>query len=45
MAQIGIRISDQEKDRLAKCAAADDLTISQIVRKLIRKYIKENSDD
>lgn len=45
MAQIGIRITDQEKQVLADCAAANDLTISQILRNLIRRFIKEHEHD
>ena len=45
MAQIGIRITDQEKQVLADCASANDLTISQILRSLIRRFIKENEND
>lgn len=45
MAQIGIRITEQEKQVLADCAAASDLTISQILRSLIRRFIKENEHD
>ena len=44
MAQIGIRITDQEKQVLADCASANDLTISQILRSLIRRFIKENEN-
>ena len=39
MAQIAIRLSDQEKEMLAASAAANDLTISQILLSLIRKYL------
>ena len=39
MAQIAIRLSKQEKEKLAASAAANDLTISQILRSLIRKYL------
>ena len=39
MAQIAIRLSEQEKEKLAANAAANDLTISQILRSLIRKYL------
>ena len=39
MAQITIRLSDQEKEDLAEHASANDLTISQILRKLIRNYL------
>lgn len=44
MARIGIRLTDQEKETLAETAQQDDMTISQIVRKLIRKYIGETKD-
>lgn len=44
MARIGIRLTDQEKEMLAETAQQDDMTISQIVRKLIRKYIGETKD-
>lgn len=44
MARIGIRLTDQEKEMLAETAQQDDMTISQIVRKLIRKYIGESKD-
>ena len=44
MARIGIRLTDQEKEVLAETARQDDSTISQIVRKLIRKYIGETKD-
>lgn len=39
MAQIAIRLSEQEKKALAEQASANDLTISQILRSLIRKYL------
>ena len=45
MAQIGIRITVLEKQVLGDCAAANDLTISQILRSLIRRFIKENEND
>lgn len=41
MTQITIRLSSQEKKVLAKYAFENDLTVSQIVRSLIRKYLKE----
>ena len=41
MTQITIRLSYQEKNILAKYAFENDLTVSQIVRSLIRKYLKE----
>ncbi|MBR5298730.1 MAG: ribbon-helix-helix protein, CopG family [Bacteroidales bacterium] len=39
MAHIGVRLSDQEKEMLEESAQKNDLTISQILRKLIRKYL------
>ncbi len=44
MARIGIRLTDQEKEMLVETAQQDDMTISQIVRRLIRKYIGESKD-
>lgn len=41
MTSITTRISIQEKQKLAKYAFENDLTISQITRKLLRDYIKE----
>lgn len=39
MANIGIRLPEQEKAMLAVRADRNDTTISDIVRKLIRKYL------
>jgi len=44
MAHIGIRLSDQEKEMLEESAQQNDLTISQILRKLIRKYLGEQNN-
>jgi len=44
MAHIGIRLSDQEKEKLEESAQQNDLTISQILRKLIRKYLGEQNN-
>ena len=47
IANIGIRLSPQEKESLAAIAKRTDTTISQIMRKLIRTFItmqgKENA--
>ena len=40
MASIGIRMPEQEKEILAAIASQNDMTISQVVRKLIREYIE-----
>ena len=42
MATIGIRLDPQEKALLAAIASRTDMTISQIMRKLIRDYIKNS---
>ena len=39
MANIGIRLPEQEKAMLVVRADRNDTTISDIVRKLIRKYL------
>lgn len=41
MSSVGIRIPSEDKQQLAAIAAKDDLTISQIIRKLIKKYLQE----
>ena len=56
IANIGIRLSAQEKESLAAIAKRTDTTISQIMRRLIRAFIttqgkyeaaaqKENDDE
>lgn len=42
MTNLIIRIPEQLKKMLERCADEQDLTSSQIVRKLIRDYVKEN---
>lgn len=42
MTNLIIRIPEQLKRMLESCADEQDLTSSQIVRKLIRDYVKEN---
>lgn len=39
MTSITIRIDDVEKEKLAKIAKDEDLTISQIVRRAIKEYL------
>jgi predicted DNA-binding protein len=43
MTTIGIRISMYEKERLRAIAAQNDLTVSQIIRNLIKNFLKENT--
>lgn len=45
MAQISIRLTDQEKKKLSALALTHDLTVSQILRSFIRKYIKEHEHE
>jgi len=45
MAQICIRLTDQEKKKLAAIALTNDLSVSQILRGFIRKYIKEHEHE
>lgn len=42
MTNLIIRIPEQLKRMLESCATEQDLTSSQIVRKLIRDYVKDN---
>jgi len=42
VANIGIRLPEQEKAMLAVKAGRDETTISDIVRKLIRNYLRNN---
>ena len=39
MSQIGMRISAEEKEKLAQIASSKDLTISQILRRLVKEYL------
>ena len=40
-AQIGIRITEQEKEALTAIAAEKDIPMSQLVREAIREYLKQ----
>lgn len=42
LANIGIRLPEQEKAMLAVRAYRNETTISDIVRKLIRNYLRNN---
>ena len=42
LANIGIRLPEQEKAMLAVKADRNETTISDIVRKLIRNYLRNN---
>lgn len=43
VANIGIRLPEQEKAMLAVRADCNETTISDIVRRLIRNYLRNNS--
>ena len=45
IANIGIRLSPQEKESLAAIAKRTDTTISQIMRKLIRTFITMQGEE
>ena len=45
IANIGIRLSPQEKESLAAIAKRTDTTISQIMRKLIRIFITTQGEE
>ena len=45
IANIGIRLSPQEKESLAAIAKRTDTTISQIMRKLIRAFITMQGEE
>ena len=44
IANIGIRLSPQEKEALVAIAKRTDTTISQIVRRLIRAFITAHGE-
>jgi hypothetical protein len=39
IALLTIRLPREEKQKLMECAAASDLSVSQLIRHLIRKYV------
>ena len=39
IALLTIRLPREEKQKLMECAVASDLTVSQLIRHLIRKYV------
>lgn len=45
IANIGIRLSPQEKETLAEIARRTDTTISQIMRRLIRAFITAQGEE
>ena len=45
IANIGIRLSPQEKEALAAIAKRTDTTISQIMRRLIRTFISAQGEE
>ncbi len=45
IANIGIRLSAEEKEKLAAIAKRTDTTISQIMRRLIRTFITTQGEE
>ena len=45
IANIGIRLSAEEKENLAAIAKRTDTTISQIMRRLIRTFITAHGEE
>ena len=43
MTTISVRIDDIEKKKLEKFAKEEDLTMSQIIRKALKEYLKNNA--
>lgn len=41
---IGIRLDEREKDQITELAQKKDLTLSQIVRKLLRDYLNKEDE-
>ena len=41
MTTLGIRLEESEKEAIAEYARAHDLTISQVVRKIIKEFLTE----
>lgn len=39
MTTLGIRLEENEKEAIAEYAKAHDLTISQVVRKIIKEFL------
>ena len=44
-ATIGLRISEEEKQKLEEVAMIKDVSISQLIREMIRNYFGENKED
>ena len=44
VAHIGIRLDEREKDQIMELAQKKDLTLSQIVRKLLRDYLNKEDE-
>ena len=44
VAHIGIRLDEREKDQITELAQKKDLTLSQIVRKLLRDYLNKEDE-
>lgn len=45
MNKVSFRISASEKEMLVKYAEENDLTVSQIVRRAVKKYLNERVEE
>lgn len=45
MTKISFRISNEEKEQLIEFAAENDLTISQVIRRAVKLYLKQNETE
>jgi len=42
---VSVRLDTETKEEMLKLAEDQDLTISQIIRRAIKQYLKENGED
>jgi len=42
---VSVRLDTEIKEEMLKMAEDQDLTISQIIRRAIKQYLKENGED
>ena len=42
---VSVRLDTETKEEMLKIAEEQDLTVSQIIRRAIKQYLKENKED
>lgn len=42
---VSVRLDTETKEEMLRLAEEQDLTISQIIRRAIKQYLKENKED